>query len=209
MAKIVLHGDLAQFGGPYEIFVKTPGEAIRALSVQIKGFRRRIGQGQFRVVRRSGAGLERELDAQTLGFRLRNSHELHITPVVAGSMGRGTTKIILGAALVAAAVAFAPAAAAGAGFLGAEMGATVGFMGITYGGIAGLGLSMALGGAAQMLSPQVKGSSGTATSQDRRESFLFSGPINVTQQGVAKPLVFGRFICGSVVISSSLSAESI
>ncbi len=206
MAKIVLHGDLAQFGGPYEIFVKTPGEAIRALSVQIKGFRRRIGQGQFQVVRRNGAGLERELDAQTMLFPLRDSHELHITPVVAGSSRKGPAKIIIGAAMVATAFALAgPAGGLSAtAFEVSAIGLTV-----TYANIAGLGLAIALAGASQMLAPQVKGSSDTSASQDRRESFLFSGPINVTQQGVAKPLVFGRFICGSVVVSSSLSAESI
>lgn len=43
--------------------------------------------------------------------------------------------------------------------------------------------------------------------QKDKDSFLLNGPSNSTRAGEAVPLVFGRFRCGSVVISQSLSSE--
>lgn len=44
-----------------------------------------------------------------------------------------------------------------------------------------------------------------ATTEDKKdESFAFSGPENVTAQGVAVPLIYGRVFAGSVVISAGL-----
>ena len=38
--------------------------------------------------------------------------------------------------------------------------------------------------------------------QEKDESFIFSGPENVTGQGVAVPLIYGRVFAGSVVVSA-------
>ncbi len=206
MPHVYLHGDLSRFGGPYDFAVDSPAEAVRALCSQIKGLRQRLSEGAFRVIRKA-ASIERNVRLEMLGMHLEKEHELHIVPVVAGSKG-GVGKVILGVALVAAAIAFAPA---GAGLLGADLSAsafTVLGASISYGQIAGFGAVLLLGGVSQLLSPSPKGSTGGTTAATN-PSFIFSGPVNVTEQGHAVPLVYGRFFASSVVISSDLKAENI
>ncbi len=52
MATIVLHGNLAVFGGPYKRTVATPAEAIRALCFQLKGFQQAIAKGNYHIVKK-------------------------------------------------------------------------------------------------------------------------------------------------------------
>jgi hypothetical protein len=47
----------------------------------------------------------------------------------------------------------------------------------------------------------------TKDEQQDKDSYLLNGPNNSTRAGEAVPLVFGRFRCGSVVISQALSSE--
>lgn len=79
------------------------------------------------------------------------------------------------------------------------------YLGITgvaaniLGGIIATGL---LVGVSMLLSPKPK----TATAEDatKDENYIFSGPDNVTVQGTAVPLVYGRCFVGSVVVSAGL-----
>ena len=213
MAHIVLHGDLATFGGPFNLDVASTTEAVRALCSQLKGFRRRLSEGKFRVMRKSAFGM-RDLALNVLSAKIKSSHEIHIVPVIEGSGGRGG-KIMLGIGLVAASFAFAPAGAVAID----EAGATISTSGIdlgasafsilgqsvTFGQIAGFGAAMILGGIAQMLSPTPKWNS---SASPINPGGLFGGPANTSTQGSASPLVYGRFISGSVVISSSLDPEN-
>ena len=48
---------------------------------------------------------------------------------------------------------------------------------------------------------------GTKEEQQDKDSYLLNGPNNSTRAGEAVPLVFGRFRCGSVVISQALTSE--
>lgn len=41
------------------------------------------------------------------------------------------------------------------------------------------------------------------------ESYAFSGPENVTEQGAAVPLIYGRVFVGSVVVSAGLSVSDV
>jgi predicted phage tail protein len=45
--------------------------------------------------------------------------------------------------------------------------------------------------------------------EKKDESYAFSGPENVTQQGVPVPLIYGRVFAGSVVISAGLSVSEV
>lgn len=47
----------------------------------------------------------------------------------------------------------------------------------------------------------------TTDAQTDKDSYLLNGPQNSTKSGEAVPLIFGRYRCGSVVISQSLSSE--
>ncbi|VCW58003.1 hypothetical protein BANRA_04469 [Escherichia coli] len=45
LARICLHGDLQRFGRRLSLYVNTAAEAIRALSMQMPGFRRQMNEG--------------------------------------------------------------------------------------------------------------------------------------------------------------------
>lgn len=208
MRTIVLHGDLAdRFGSTFELDIKSPAEAMRALIVQIKGFRRCLREGHYRIIKVKDDRAS-SLDLEDLKLRLGRGRELHVVPVIAGAAS-GWGKILAGVAIIGLAIA-APYALGLAGGLGASAigGATIFGAGITFGQVAGVGLAIALSGVAQMLSPAPTLSGGSA-STDRNESFLFGSQDNVTAQGVAVPVVFGTWYTGSVVISAGMTIEQI
>lgn len=62
MRTVVLHGALAQFGPTFDLDVKSPVEAIRALIVHIKGFRQEIREGHYRVLKAKPARDPEALD---------------------------------------------------------------------------------------------------------------------------------------------------
>lgn len=69
-----------------------------------------------------------------------------------------------------------------------------------------MGAVLALGGVIQMLSPQQRGLS----AQDGPEngaSYNFNGAVNTSAQGNPVPLLYGRMIVGSAVISAGIFAE--
>lgn len=212
---VVLHGALAQFGASFDLDVKSPVEAIRALIVQIRGFRQALREGHYRVLKAKTEHLPEDLSLEELKLRLGRNNEIHIVPVIEGSSS-GWGKILAGVAIIGLAIAapYALGFAGGIGAVGGALGTVVpgtailGFSGITFGGIAGLGAAIALGGVAQMLSPAPTQAGGSA-SVDTKASFLFGSADNVTQQGGPVPLVFGEFVVGSVVISVGLSTEEL
>lgn len=211
MPAIVLHGDLQRFGGQFDFDVATPTEAVRALCRQIKGFRRRLGEGYFRVIRKV-ADDARDLSENTLDTLLGKTHELHFVPVVAGSKG-GSGKAIMGLAIVAAAFTFGAGAYIAAGdmalagtAMSAEAFSIAGFS-VSFAQIAGFGAAMMLGGIAQMLSPTPTAPG--STTADANASFVFNGPTNVSEQGVPVPLVYGRFCANTIVGSSDMTVEQI
>lgn len=69
------------------------------------------------------------------------------------------------------------------------------------GGVITLGL---LVGASLLLSPKPKK---TDRDETKNENYIFSGPENVTEQGVPVPLVYGRCFVGSVVVSAGLEVS--
>jgi predicted phage tail protein len=75
---------------------------------------------------------------------------------------------------------------------------------LTYSNLAMVGLGLTLVGVSQMLTPKTPGKS-SATKDD---SFLLSGPGNMYEQGNPVPLVYGRCITGSVLISAGIDVES-
>lgn len=193
MKTVILHGRLRRFGESFELDVQTPSEAVRALSVQLKGFASMLRRGEYHVLRdRKSIGIA-ETD-MTMG----DCTELHIVPVTAGSKRNGVLKIILGVALIG--VGFAVA-----GGFGLNMGAS--FLGIKAGTYMALGAGMLFNGLGQMLSPtpEVETNEGAETAQ----SYMFSGATNVTQEGNIIPVVYGTAWCGSLVLSAGNDVEVI
>lgn len=211
MKTIYLHGHLKeQFGPCFRLDVASVAEALCALEANFSGkFYNSIKDGSYRVCR---ALIENGMSPEELQLRV-GSKEIHIVPTVRGAKGGGKSffQVILGVTLIAAAVAFAPAAVGAGGLFGANLGATA-FFGITYGQVALFGVSLALSGVSSLLSPTAKVDSGAYSgreSPDERPSFIFNGAVNTSEQGGPVPYIFGEVETGSVLINGSLTPEKL
>jgi predicted phage tail protein len=196
LRKVYLHGQLAQkYGHEFQLDVRNPAEAVRALASQFKGFQNDLVADAWHVIRgpvESG----RAIDEHELKFGLGRS-EIHFVPAAEGA--GPTFKVILGVTIMAAAFVFAgPAGGLGASTL---FGLT------TYGNIALMGAGLVLSGVAQMLAPNPSLKGGKAG--DQRESFLFGSTANVDAEGGPVPRLYGRAWTGSVVISGGISSDRI
>jgi predicted phage tail protein len=122
---------------------------------------------------------------------------ISFVPVVAGAGAVG--RIIVGIALIALAIAV-PGLGAAAGATAAATIFGTGFSSLAL-SVGLLGVSLVLGGVAQLLTPTPKISQDEA---DPRKSFSFSGIQNVSRAGVPVPVVYGETLVGSVVISAGI-----
>lgn len=219
LRNVYLHGALGErFGREHRMAVATAGEAVRAFTFQLPGFRQAIAEGSWRVVR---GDLETgfELDVETLTFGLGKA-PLHIIPAPIGS-GRGGGKAVVGIAMIALAVAFAipsggtslmaTAGAAGRVFGAISTGAALSaglsstaFLGISYGQIALMGAALVLTGISSLVAPAPRANVGQQA-VDKNGSFTLSGPQNTSVEGVCVPHVYGRVKVGSVVGAATMT----
>lgn len=191
MKTIHLHGALEEeFGGPYEMDVKDPAEAVRALSSQLPGFSDRIREGRWQVIR-GDLDTGDVLSEDDLGFSLGKQEEVHILPAIDGS-GEGQGKFILGIAMIAVAW-WNP----------------LGWQATTVMLTGAVGAGTAAAGSAMMMSPTPETGSYENESSKETPSYLFEGPVNTAKQGVGVPLLYGEVVTGSVVVSQGTTAEDI
>jgi len=185
--KLCLHGPLGeQFGAEHNLYISRPGEAIRALCSQFKGFRETLSQpgGYYSLL----VG-EQAIPLEAVQIQTGNQ-DIHLVPVVEGyGSGNGGGKILLGAALVAVAAAFTP------GGIGAA------FVAKGWGVMATAGLSMMIGGVSQLLMAPPK----SQTPSERPEnnpSELFDGPVNTINQSHPVQICYGEVEIGSAILST-------
>ena len=194
----------------FEFDVATPAQAIKALCVNFPGLDKwLIDSEQDGVGYRVAVSKEKvtEDNLVSLAMPFSDKEVFSITPVVAGA-GRGFGQFLLGAALITAGIFLAPAAAAGGGFFTAgATGTTLGTMGYVSLAVGNLGISLALGGIAQAISPQPEPSSLDEAVQ--LESFTFSNVVNTSRQGMPCPIAYGRLFVGSAVLSSGLDVDQV
>lgn len=200
MKTLVLHGRLKKFGKKYKLDIANIPEGIRALSLQIPGFREDLYEGKYFIYKD-----KRQISEEELELNLGKTEKVHIVPVVQGSKGSGKAigMAVLGVALVASAFIFAPAAGLGASVLGTSL---------TFGKLALIGGALAFAGAASLLAPTPKVNS--QSYQDRespseRKSFLYDGPKNTSKQGLPVAIAYGRVIIGSDVVSQGIDTVEI
>lgn len=191
------HGELAEkFGATHRMDVSSVGEAVRACSVQMPGLLNEMRGGAYRVVT-SRKKVPTEILLSSGKFDIEVSMvnltigkgDIHIVPAAAGSAS--FLKVIIGAVLIASSFFLGPQMAV----LGVSLASTA----------AGLGLSLALGGIAELLSPRAK-TAGIGNSAKAR-SEMFATPINVSVQGVPVPIIIGEFRVGSVVASAGYDSS--
>jgi len=137
------------------------------------------------------------LGEEELTYPIGQTEEIRIVPVAVGAGGFFKSpigKIITGAALIAAPF-LAPALAKTA------------ILGTTLGAIStGIGVSLALGGVSQMLTPtpDIPTFSGNDSALDPQSNYSFSGVQNVSRSGVPVNLIFGEIFTGSVIVSAGV-----
>ncbi len=203
MVTIRLLGEVGRrFGRRFQLAVKTPAEALRALCVQMPELRQYLLESgengiNWRVVTDHAVGLEEEQLMWPMSKRMV------LAPIPAGR-GGGVGKIIAGVALVAVSFLLLPGAAL-AGALGFSIG------GQAVGVAASIGLSMVFGGVAQLLTPTPKmptvdnigGASTSGRSEsDQLKSFTFDKSNANTKQGEVVPVLYGERIIGSLPVLS-------
>jgi len=186
----------AEFGRVHRLAVRNTAEAVRALCVVLPGFEKALADSEARGVRYACFLGKRNIGTDDL-HQPCGDDAIRIAPVPAGAKNGGLFQVVLGAALIVASFYFPPAA--GFAALGTQ-GAIVAPM------MLGMGVSLAMGGVAQLLSPQQRGLS-TRDSPDNGASYNFNGPVNTSAQGIPVPVLYGRMIVGSAVISAGIYAE--
>ena len=199
MRTVKLYGELAEFTGQKEIVadINDVAESVRMLVANFAGLERHMADREYVVcVGNTSIGLDE------LNYPI-GQEDILITPVIAGA-GGNWGKILLGAVLIGAAFLIP------GGITAASWGA-----GITFGtGAAGfaakamvyIGAGLVFSGISGLLAPTPKTPEKT---EDPRESFNFSGITNTSAAGVPVPIVLGRTITGSVVISAGIDTVQV
>tara|TARA_R100000458_G_C8238943_1_gene218521 strand:+ start:166 stop:795 length:630 start_codon:yes stop_codon:yes gene_type:complete len=190
--------------GRFEFVANTPAEAIRALCSNFPGLDKWLIDSEkdgvaYRV--KVGKEMIEQENISNLSLPWSAKDVFSIRPVIAGA-GGGFGKVLAGAVLIGAAFM-----TGGATFTLAAGLQTTSFLAQAA---VTAGTFLALGGVSQMLTP-------TPTMPDyargkeanRLESFTFSGIVNVSKQGMAIPIVYGRCYVGSCVLSSGLDVDQV
>lgn len=127
--------------------------------------------------------------------------ELHIFPALVGAKS-ATWRIIIGVVLIVIAIViivFVPAGAVG----------VLGALSAIAPAIAATGIAGVVGGISQLLAKNPSIGNYTDAATDQKQSFIFNGAINNTEQGVPVPLVFGEHLTGSTVISAGMDVTQL
>lgn len=199
LVTVHLYGELGdKFGHKFELAVGSVAEAVRLLEANFNGFCKWISSGAY-IVTRGGKEWDdgKSVAEHELAVKFKGQ-DIHIVPAVRGrSKKGGVFQIVLGVVLIGAAFVLS-----GGLSLGLQAGFTA-MSGTLWGTVASVGAAMAIGGVVQLLTPSPKAAL-TPEQADQRKSSLFGGPINAANQGMCVPVVYGRAICGSVVVSAGI-----
>ena len=182
LREVRLYGRLgARFGRIHMLAVSSTAEAIRALCVLIPGFERELADSDAHGVRYACFVGKRNIGEDEIRHPVGNDN-IRIAPVLAGAKRAGLFQTVLGVAMIiVGAITWQP-------------------------WLMQMGAALAIGGVVQMLSPQQLSLS-AADSPENGASYNFNGPVNTSAQGNPVPLLYGRMIVGSSVISAGIFAE--
>tara|TARA_R100001509_G_C4863347_1_gene214192 strand:+ start:933 stop:1556 length:624 start_codon:yes stop_codon:yes gene_type:complete len=204
LRNIRLYGQLAKFVGRsvLKADLATTAEVVRMLIVNFPALEVHMADQHYKVL----VG-DTSLTLDDLHSPI-GQEEIKIVPVVVGA-GGGAGRILAGAALIG--LSFV---SLGAGTAFAGIGSSALFGGTAAAGIgstflATTGLALLLGGVAQLISPVPAVPQGADTQQDPRKSFSFSGIQNTSRGGTPVPIVYGKTLTGSVVISAGIDTVQV
>lgn len=198
---IRLYGKLgARFGRVHHLAVNSAAEGVRALGVLHKDFNQFMAASKDMGLAFAVFYGKRNIGKDELGDP-PSHNDIRIAPVVQGSKSSGLFQTVLGVGLIVAASFFTGGLAAGG--VGLFGGVAAGSAWAITGAV---GISLALGGVAQMIAGTAKGLS-SSEAVDNQPSYNFSGIKNTTTQGNPVPLCYGEMTVGSALASLSVVAE--
>lgn len=189
MITVVLYGHLREhFGERFDFAVRDMAGAIRAMAANFKNFRSVVLQEDLYLIADQDNGSLGREDALS---PLKDGGVLRIIPKISG---RGFFSDVWNAITNPQVI----------------LGAVIAFAGVVFlqPWLFDIGATMVLGGIAGAL----MGKAVPPVSQEDPEnatSFAFGGVVNTTTQGNPVPILYGRLIVGSQVISSGITTDDI
>lgn len=191
MRKIRLYGWLArEFGREFEMEVRTPAEAVRALCAVLPGFKKAL-RDDLRHVYRVMVGAE-ILDPET---QLNDpaGDVIRIIPVVSGAKD-GFGRFVTGAVLVVAGYAVSTLSYGWAAPVGKAM--------------ISMGVSMMAGGLSEMLAKSPIYDPSLSKGPGDKPSYTFAGPVNTIGQGYPVAVAYGWIRAGSAIVSGGIDSQT-
>ena len=204
LRKVRLYGQLAEFVGRkvIEADLSSAAEAVRMLIANFPQLDRHMADRHYKVLVGDGALTLDDLHNPV------GQEEIKIVPVISGAGGGGGSILagiaLIGLSFISLGVGTAFAGIGGSTLLGGTAAAGIGS---TF--LATTGVALVLGGVAQLISPTPEIPQGPDTNQDPRKSFSFSGIQNTSRGGTPVPIVYGKTLTGSVVISAGVDTEQV
>lgn len=189
MIRLHLYGQMKKdYGDHMDLEASSPRAAVTALAYQCPKYKKYLLENSWHVIL---GDKENEISEKELDISLGKYQEVHLIPAIEGQGKYGSA--------IAGAVIFVVGAV------------------LTYTGIgAGVGVNMMWMGGAMMLggliaaTTKVPGAKETKKEEiDKRASFLFSGAVNSSTQGLPIPRGYGRVLIGSSVVSAAVYAEQL
>lgn len=204
MKTVKLLGELGKnFGKEFKLDIKNPAEAVRALCVNFPDFERHLIESEKRGVAYRVIVGKASIKLNDL-MNPSGKEEIKFVPVIQGA-GGDAGKIILGAALITAAIMMPTSIIAIEAALATGISVTT-MASYTF----AVGAMLALSGAAGILTPKQDASpQDLNNSPDNKPSYTFNGAVNTSAQGYPVPVGYGRMIVGSAVISAGIVAEEL
>ena len=196
--KVIFKGSLKKFG-EFEVAGYTAADCIRGVAIQIPELHTRIMNGYFKVRHRNGKFKEDlTMDMATKEvFNYNEQQVIEVIPVVKGATGsQGGDTALIGAGLIVGGILLG-VLTMGAGWaatpiLWTTAGALVGSLATT---MVTTGLALMFAGIAELVAKQDE-------EKEEETKYSFSGPGNISKQGVAIPLIYGKVGVGSNMVSS-------
>ncbi len=196
LSNLTLKGAMArQFGKKHTYDVNNIRELLRALCVTIKGFEKYMSTAHLK-----GIKFAFFVDGKNIGideFDINvNGKNYVIMPIAQGAKSGGLLQVVIGAVALIGAFFTGGASLT---LLGAEITASS--------VLASIGLSMALGGIVQLLTPQPKFNAGGASNTENKPNYGFGAPVNTNAVGYPVPVLLGNREIGGAVINAGIYSE--
>ncbi len=191
---LILEGRMAKkFGREHKFQVQDMPEMLRAMCSQVKGFKKYLSEAHMKGIRFAFFNGKNNISLDEFDMT-RGGDVYRIEAVLEGSKRGGILQVVIGAVALVAAYFTA--------------GASFTVLGVTAStvttALTGLGLSMALGGVVQLLTPQPSYNVGASSSTDNKPNYAFGAPVNTVAMGYPVPLLYGQREIGGAIISAGL-----